>query len=73
MWDDSPRAPQHFFDAGVPILAICYGQQTMAHQLGGMVAPSDSREFGRAFIEIVGDSCPVRRPVEARASGTRCG
>jgi GMP synthase (glutamine-hydrolysing) len=56
MWDDSPRAPQHFFDAGVPILAICYGQQTMAHQLGGMVAPSDSREFGRAFIEVVGDS-----------------
>jgi GMP synthase (glutamine-hydrolysing) len=56
MWDDSPRAPQHFFDSGVPILAICYGQQTMAHQLGGMVAPSDSREFGRAFIEVVGDS-----------------
>jgi GMP synthase (glutamine-hydrolysing) len=56
MWDDSPRAPQHFFDCGVPILAICYGQQTMAHQLGGMVAPSDSREFGRAFIEVVGDS-----------------
>jgi GMP synthase (glutamine-hydrolysing) len=56
MWDDSPRAPQHFFDAGVPILAICYGQQTMAHQLGGAVAPSDSREFGRAFIEVVGDS-----------------
>jgi GMP synthase (glutamine-hydrolysing) len=56
MWDDSPRAPQHFFSAEVPILAICYGQQTMAHQLGGMVAPSDSREFGRAFIEVVGDS-----------------
>ena len=56
MWDDSPRAPQHFFEAGVPVLAICYGQQTMAHQLGGMVAPSDSREFGRAFIEVVGDS-----------------
>jgi GMP synthase (glutamine-hydrolysing) len=56
MWDDSPRAPQHFFDAGVPILAICYGQQTMAQQLGGRVAPSDNREFGRAFIEIVGES-----------------
>ena len=56
MWDDSPRAPQHFFDAGVPILAICYGQQTMAHQLGGRVAPSDNREFGRAFIEITGES-----------------
>jgi GMP synthase (glutamine-hydrolysing) len=56
MWDDSPRAPAHFFDAGLPILAICYGQQTMAHQLGGRVAPSESREFGRAFIEVVGDS-----------------
>ncbi len=56
MWDDSPRAPQHFFDAGLPILAICYGQQTMAHQLGGRVAPSDNREFGRAFIEIIGES-----------------
>jgi GMP synthase (glutamine-hydrolysing) len=53
MWDDSPRAPQHFFEAGIPIMAICYGQQTMAHQLGGTVAPSDSREFGRAFIEVI--------------------
>jgi GMP synthase (glutamine-hydrolysing) len=56
MWEDSPRAPRHFFDAGLPILAICYGQQTMAHQLGGRVAPSDQREFGRAFIEITGES-----------------
>jgi GMP synthase (glutamine-hydrolysing) len=56
MWEDSPRAPQHLFEAGVPVLGICYGQQTMAHQLGGRVAPSDSREFGRAFIEISGQS-----------------
>ncbi|MEO8546919.1 MAG: glutamine-hydrolyzing GMP synthase, partial [Sphingomicrobium sp.] len=56
MWDDSPRAPQHLFDAGVPMLAICYGQQTMAHQLGGVVAASDNREFGRAFIEIIDES-----------------
>jgi GMP synthase (glutamine-hydrolysing) len=55
-WRDSPRAPQQLFDAGVPVLAICYGQQTMAHQLGGRVAPSESREFGRAFIEITGES-----------------
>jgi len=56
MWEDSPRAPQHFFDRGLPILAICYGQQTMAHQLGGRVAASDNREFGRAFIDVVGES-----------------
>jgi GMP synthase (glutamine-hydrolysing) len=56
MWADSPRAPQHIFDAGLPILGICYGQQTMSHQLGGLVAPSESREFGRAYIEISGRS-----------------
>ena len=55
-WEDSPRAPQQLFDAGLPILAICYGQQTMAHQLGGLVATSDNKEFGRAFIEVVAPS-----------------
>jgi GMP synthase (glutamine-hydrolysing) len=53
----SPRAPDHFFEAGVPILGICYGQQTMCAQLGGSVMPSsDGREFGRAFIEVVSRS-----------------
>src|SRR3954467_659758 len=56
MWEASPRAPQHFFGRGPPILGICYGQQAMAHQLGGRVAPSDNREFGRAFIEIIDES-----------------
>ncbi|MEL6487757.1 MAG: GMP synthase (glutamine-hydrolyzing), partial [Pseudomonadota bacterium] len=35
--DGSPRCPQSFFEAGVPILGICYGQQVMSHQLGGEV------------------------------------
>src|SRR3954451_22613796 len=56
MWEDSPRAPQHFFSRGLPVLGICYGQQAMAHQLGGRVAPSDNREFGRAFIDIIDES-----------------
>ena len=56
MWEDSPRAPQHFFDSGLPILGICYGQQAMAHQLGGAWRPSDNREFGRAFIDIIDES-----------------
>ena len=53
---ESPRAPQVIFDSGVPLLGICYGQQTLHQQLGGKVVSSDKREFGRAFIEIVSSS-----------------
>ena len=50
--DPSPRAPQEAFEMGVPILAICYGQQTMSVQLGGVVEGGHAREFGRADVEI---------------------
>jgi GMP synthase (glutamine-hydrolysing) len=50
---DSPRADPALFDAGVPVLGICYGQQVMAEQLGGRVVNGDHSEFGRAFVEIV--------------------
>ncbi|WP_284053481.1 glutamine-hydrolyzing GMP synthase [Stakelama marina] len=56
--EGSPRAPQVIFDSGLPILGICYGQQTMMAQLGGAVEAGDSGEFGRAFIEIE-DSCEL--------------
>jgi GMP synthase (glutamine-hydrolysing) len=48
----SPRAPQDVFGTGVPVLGICYGQQTMAEQLGGKVESGHHREFGRAMLEI---------------------
>ncbi len=48
----SPRAPEAVFASGVPILGICYGQQTLAHQLGGTVEGGHPAEFGRADIEI---------------------
>jgi GMP synthase (glutamine-hydrolysing) len=51
----TPRAPELVFKMGVPVLGICYGQQTMCAQLGGRVEPSDHREFGRAFLEVKGD------------------
>ena len=50
-WDDSPRAEPAIFELGVPVLGICYGQQTMMEQLGGRVDSGTSREFGRAHIE----------------------
>ncbi|HUP67550.1 MAG TPA: glutamine-hydrolyzing GMP synthase [Sphingomicrobium sp.] len=54
--EDSPRGPQALFDSGLPLLGICYGQQTLHQQLGGKVVSSDQKEFGRAFIEIVAPS-----------------
>ncbi len=53
---DTPRAPGLTFELGVPVLGICYGEQTMVAQLGGEVETADHREFGRAFIEIT-DCC----------------
>lgn len=54
--ENSPSAPDFIFELGLPILGICYGQQTMVHQLGGIVETSDHREFGRAFVDIKDDS-----------------
>jgi GMP synthase (glutamine-hydrolysing) len=53
--NQSPRAPRIVFDAGVPVLGICYGEQTMAAQLGGTVEAGHHREFGRAEITVTRD------------------
>ena len=48
----SPRAPEWVFTCNLPVLGICYGMQTMAHQLGGEVVASDVREFGYANVQV---------------------
>jgi GMP synthase (glutamine-hydrolysing) len=48
----APSAPDEVFRLGVPVLGICYGQQTMVAQLGGKVENASTREFGRAFIDV---------------------
>jgi len=58
--ENSPRAPQYVFEAGVPVFGVCYGMQTMAMQLGGHVEGSNEREFGYAQVEVVTDSALVR-------------
>lgn len=58
--ENSPRAPQYVFEAGVPVFGVCYGMQTMAMQLGGHVEASNEREFGYAQVEVVNDSALVR-------------
>ncbi len=52
----SPRAPEIVFNLGVPVLGICYGMQTMAMQMGGLVEGSNVREFGYAQVKVHGES-----------------
>ncbi|HEV2563771.1 MAG TPA: glutamine-hydrolyzing GMP synthase [Microvirga sp.] len=54
--DVSPRAPQELFDTDLPVFGICYGQQTMAAQLGGEVESGHHSEFGRAEVEVLTES-----------------
>ncbi len=50
--EGAPLPPMSVYEAGVPVLGICYGEQAMAQQLGGKVEGGHAREFGRADVEI---------------------
>ena len=54
--EGAPQVPMAIFEAGVPVLGICYGEQAMAAQLGGKVEAGHHREFGRAEVEIIKSS-----------------
>ena len=62
--EGSPRAPAEVFEAGIPVLGICYGQMVMCEQLGGSVTKSDHREFGRAIVDVI-EPCALFRGVWA--------
>jgi len=52
--ESTDKAPPAVFELGVPVLGICYGMQTMAHQLGGVVTSGHQREFGHADVRAHG-------------------
>ena len=54
--EDAPTAPEIVFTLGVPVFGIFYGQQTMVQQLGGSVEGEQSREFGRAYVDVLAHS-----------------
>jgi GMP synthase (glutamine-hydrolysing) len=66
--DGAPLPPKELFDAGIPVLGICYGMQAMGYLLGGHVIPAERREYGKAEITLQGGS-PLFRGVEPEASG----
>jgi GMP synthase (glutamine-hydrolyzing), C-terminal domain or B subunit/GMP synthase (glutamine-hydrolyzing), N-terminal domain or A subunit len=67
----SPRAPEYVFNAGVPVLGVCYGMQTMSEQLGGKVESSDKREFGYAKVQLVKD-CNLFHNIEDSLAEDGC-
>jgi GMP synthase (glutamine-hydrolysing) len=50
--EGAPTVDPKLFEAGVPVLGICYGMQLMAQKLGGRVDRTDAAEFGRAALEV---------------------
>ncbi|MFL9668609.1 glutamine-hydrolyzing GMP synthase [Variovorax sp. AB1(2024)] len=58
--ETTDKAPQAVFDLGVPVLGICYGMQTMAHQLGGKVEGGHKREFGFVAVRAHGHTALLK-------------
>jgi GMP synthase (glutamine-hydrolysing) len=50
----APTIDPEILDLGVPVLAICYGMQLIAHLCGAKVAPGTEREFGRQELDLIG-------------------
>ena len=58
--ENAPRSEKDLVDqSNSPVLGICYGLQLMAHQLGGEVEPSSSREYGYARLTVVNGETPL--------------
>ncbi len=50
--DDAPTIARELYEAGIPILGICYGMQLMAQMLGGRVDRAESREYGKTELTV---------------------
>jgi GMP synthase (glutamine-hydrolysing) len=61
--DGAPMPDLSFIKAKIPLLGICYGAQYLAHNYGGEVAASDSREYGRALLNSIDDESPLLKNV----------
>jgi GMP synthase (glutamine-hydrolysing) len=66
---DAPAIDAALYDAGVPVLGICYGAQLIAQQLGGEVRRTGSGEYGRTILtrgdglSVLFDGLPTEQTV----------
>ncbi|QLE02315.1 glutamine-hydrolyzing GMP synthase [Galbibacter sp. BG1] len=56
--EDAPHPDLSQIRGKVPMLAVCYGAQYLAHFGGGEVAPSNTREYGRANLSFIAENEP---------------
>ena len=63
---NAPQVDLSLFRGSLPLLGICYGAQYLAHQGGGRVESSDSREYGRAMLDVVKAGSPLLKGVSSR-------
>ena len=57
--EDAPRLDPALLEAGVPVLGLCYGFQSIAQALGGTVARTGSREYGSTRLEAIDSTCTL--------------
>ncbi|ANZ37667.1 glutamine-hydrolyzing GMP synthase [Lentzea guizhouensis] len=54
--DGAPQVDPKLFETGVPVFGICYGFQAMARALGGEVAQTGTREYGRTDLGVTAEA-----------------
>lgn len=64
---DAPQVDLSAVKGKMPLLGICYGAQYLAHHFGGEVAPSSSREYGRAMLSVRESQNPLLKGVKAES------
>ncbi len=62
---NAPQVDLSLFRGRLPLLGICYGAQYLAHTGGGKVENSNSREYGRAMLDVVKADSPLLKGVSA--------
>ncbi len=65
--NEAPEIDTQLFRKKFPVLGICYGAQLMAHQNGGLVAPSNTREYGRAHLQIKAEGKEIFNNVSSQS------
>ena len=63
--EDAPQVDLSQIKGKKPLLGVCYGAQYLSHNFGGEVAPSGTREYGRAMLTVAEPNDPLLKGLSA--------